>query len=221
MVARGASCIHYFRLINLGTINRLVCVQERPGHPNRFMRRGLCTAQEENGCEPGARRYRPMAKVTFDYSKAKSFVKEEEVKNIESQVLAAKELLVSGTGAGNDFLGWVNLPVDYDKEEFARIQKAAAKIQSDSDVLLVLGIGGSYLGARAAINFLRHNFYNTVSKEIRKTPEIYFAGNSISGTYLANLVDVIGDRDFSINVISKSGTTTETSIAFRLFRELA
>ena len=149
-----------------------------------------------------------MAKVTFDYSKAKSFVKEEEVKNIESQVLAAKELLVSGTGAGNDFLGWVNLPVDYDKEEFARIQKAAAKIQSDSDVLLVLGIGGSYLGARAAINFLRHNFYNTVSKEIRKTPEIYFAGNSISGTYLANLVDVIGDRDFSINVISKSGTTT-------------
>lgn len=137
-----------------------------------------------------------MAKVTFDYSKAKSFVKEEEVKNIESQVLAAKELLVSGTGAGNDFLGWVNLPVDYDKEEFARIQKAAAKIQSDSDVLLVLGIGGSYLGARAAINFLRHNFYNTVSKEIRKTPEIYFAGNSISGTYLANLVDVIGDRDF-------------------------
>ena len=118
-----------------------------------------------------------MAKVTFDYSKAKSFVKEEEVKNIESQVLAAKELLVSGTGAGNDFLGWVNLPVDYDKEEFARIQKAAAKIQSDSDVLLVLGIGGSYLGARAAINFLRHNFYNTVSKEIRKTPEIYFAGN--------------------------------------------
>ena len=136
-----------------------------------------------------------MAKVTFDYSKAKSFVKEEEVKNIESQVLAAKELLVSGTGAGNDFLGWVNLPVDYDKEEFARIQKAAAKIQSDSDVLLVLGIGGSYLGARAAINFLRHNFYNTVSKEVRKTPEIYFAGNSISGTYLANLVDVIGDRE--------------------------
>ena len=162
-----------------------------------------------------------MAKVTFDYSKAKSFVKEEEVKNIESQVLAAKELLVSGTGAGNDFLGWVNLPVDYDKEEFARIKKAAAKIQSDSDVLLVLGIGGSYLGARAAINFLRHNFYNTVSKEVRKTPEIYFAGNSISGTYLANLVDVIGDRDFSINVISKSGTTTETSIAFRLFREMA
>ena len=111
-----------------------------------------------------------MEKVTFDYSKAKSFVKEEEVQNIESQVLAAKELLVSGTGAGNDFLGWVNLPVDYDKEEFARIKKAAAKIQSDSDVLLVLGIGGSYLGARAAINFLRHNFYNTVSKEVRKTP---------------------------------------------------
>ncbi len=162
-----------------------------------------------------------MAKVTFDYSKAKDFVRDEEVSNIKAQAEAAKELLVSGTGAGNDFLGWVNLPVDYDKEEFDRIKKAAAKIQSDSDVLIVLGIGGSYLGARAAINFLRHNFYNTVSKEIRKTPEIYFAGNSISSTYLANLVDVIGDRDFSVNVISKSGTTTETSIAFRIFRDLA
>lgn len=162
-----------------------------------------------------------MAKVTFDYSKAKGFVSESEVENIRSQVLAAKELLVSGTGAGNDFLGWVNLPEDYDREEFARIKKAAEKIQGDSEVLLVLGIGGSYLGARAAINFLRHSFYNSVSREIRKAPEIYFAGNSISGTYLAHLVEVIGDRDFSINVISKSGTTTETSIAFRLFRDLA
>ena len=108
-----------------------------------------------------------MAKVTFDYSKAKSFVSENEVENIKGQVLAAKELLVSRTGAGNDFLGWVDLPIDYDKEEFARIKKAAAKIQGDSEVLLVLGIGGSYLGARAAINFLRHSFYNTVSKEIR------------------------------------------------------
>lgn len=101
---------------------------------------------------------------------------------------------MSRKGAGNDFLGWIDLPVDYDKEEFARIRKAADKIKSDSDVLVVLGIGGSYLGARAAINFLRHNFYNTVSKEIRKTPEIYFAGNSISSTYFSNLVDVIGDR---------------------------
>lgn len=162
-----------------------------------------------------------MAKISFDYSKASSFVKEDEVANIESQVVNAKELLMSRKGAGNDFLGWIDLPVDYDKEEFARIRKAADKIKSDSDVLVVLGIGGSYLGARAAINFLRHNFYNTVSKEIRKTPEIYFAGNSISSTYLSNLVDVIGDRDFSVNVISKSGTTTETSVAFRIFRELA
>ena len=142
-----------------------------------------------------------MAKISFDYSKASSFVKEDEIANIESQVVNAKELLMSRKGAGNDFLGWIDLPVDYDKEEFARIRKAADKIKSDSDVLVVLGIGGSYLGARAAINFLRYNFYNTVSKEIGKTPEIYFAGNSISSTYLSNLVDVIGDRDFSVNVI--------------------
>ena len=162
-----------------------------------------------------------MAKVTFDYSKAKKFVRDEEVANMKNQILEARKVLLSGDGAGSDFLGWVDLPVNYDREEFDRIKKAAEKIKSDSDVLLVLGIGGSYLGARAAINFLRHNFYNTVSKEIRKTPEIYFAGNSLSGTYLANLVDVIGERDFSINVISKSGTTTETSVAFRLFREMA
>lgn len=162
-----------------------------------------------------------MARITLDYSRAARFVSEEEVANIKRQALDARELLVSRGGAGSDFLGWIDLPVNYDKEEFARIKKAAAKIQSDSEVLVVLGIGGSYLGARAAINFLRHNFYNTVSKEIRKTPEIYFAGNSISSTYLANLTEVIGDRDFSVNVISKSGTTTETSIAFRIFRELA
>jgi glucose-6-phosphate isomerase len=162
-----------------------------------------------------------MAKVTFDYSRTTAFIKPEEIDNIEKQAVDAKDLLVSRRGAGNDFLGWIDLPVNYDKEEFARIEKAAEKIRSDSEVLLVLGIGGSYLGARAAINFLRHNFYNTVSKEIRKAPEIYFAGNSISSTYLSNLIDVIGDRDFSVNVISKSGTTTETSIAFRIFREMA
>ena len=132
----------------------------------------------------------------------------------------AKELLVSKEGAGNDFLGWIDLPVNYDKEEFARIKKAAAKIQSDSEVLLVIGIGGSYLGARAAIEFLRHSFYNVVSKEVRKTPEIYFVGNSISSTYIRHLMDVIGGRDFSINMISKSGTTTEPAIAFRVFKEM-
>ncbi|MBO5210195.1 MAG: glucose-6-phosphate isomerase [Lachnospiraceae bacterium] len=162
-----------------------------------------------------------MSKITFDYSKAAPFVKENEVESMKKLALDAKEMLVSKTGAGNDFLGWINLPVDYDKEEFARIKKAAAKIQSDSEVLLVIGIGGSYLGARAAIEFLRHSFYNVVDKSIRKTPEIYFVGNSISSTYIKHLIDVIGDRDFSINMISKSGTTTEPAIAFRVFKEMA
>lgn len=116
--------------------------------------------------------------------------------------------------------GWIDLPVDYDKEEFARIKKAAEKIKSDSDVLVVIGIGGSYLGARAAIEFLGHNFFNSVSKDLRKAPEIYFVGNSISSNYLAGLVDVIGDRDFSVNIISKSGTTTEPAIAFRVFKKM-
>ncbi len=160
-----------------------------------------------------------MEKVTFDYSKAASFISEEEVSYMSKLVADAKEQLVNKTGAGNDFLGWLDLPVDYDKEEFARMKKAAAKIQSDSEVLIVIGIGGSYLGARAAIEFLRHGFYNNVSKEIRKTPEIYYAGNSISGSYLKGLLDVVGDRDFSVNIISKSGTTTEPAIAFRIFKE--
>ena len=132
----------------------------------------------------------------------------------------AKDKLLARTGAGNDFLGWIDLPVDYDKEEFDRILKAAEKIKNDSEVLIVIGIGGSYLGARAAIEFLGHSFANVVSREIRKAPEIYFAGNSISSTYLKDLIDVIGDRDFSVNVISKSGTTTEPAIAFRVFKEL-
>ena len=161
-----------------------------------------------------------MSKVTFDYSKAAPFIKDHEVESMKKLAMDAKELLVSKEGAGNDFLGWIDLPVNYAKEEFARIKKAAAKIQSDSEVLLVIGIGGSYLGARAAIEFLRHSFYNVVSKEVRKTPEIYFVGNSISSTYIRHLMDVIGDRDFSINMISKSGTTTEPAIAFRVFKEM-
>lgn len=161
-----------------------------------------------------------MSKVTFDYSKAAPFIAAHEVENIKKPVMDAKEVLVSKSGAGNDFLGWIDLPVNYDKEEFSRIKKAAEKIQSDSEVLLVIGIGGSYLGARAAIEFLRHSFYNIVDKSVRKTPEIYFCGNSISSTYLKDLMDVIGDRDFSINIISKSGTTTEPAIAFRIFKEM-
>ena len=162
-----------------------------------------------------------MSKVTFDYSKAASFIGDNEVESMKKLALDAKEVLVSKSGAGNDFLGWIDLPVNYDKEEFARIKKAAAKIQSDSEVLIVIGIGGSYLGARAAIEFLRHSFYNVVDKSIRKTPEIYFVGNSISSTYIKHLIDVVGDRDFSINMISKSGTTTEPAIAFRVFKEMA
>lgn len=160
-----------------------------------------------------------MSKITFDYSRAASFISEEEVKYMSKLTEDAKKVLVSKTGAGNDFLGWIDLPVDYDKEEFDRIKKAAEKIQSDSEVLVVIGIGGSYLGARAAIEFLRHGFYNNIPKEMRKTPEIYYAGNSISGAYLQGLLDVVGDRDFSVNVISKSGTTTEPAIAFRIFKE--
>ncbi len=160
------------------------------------------------------------ARVTFDYSRAMKFIGENELAPMEKLVNDAKEVLVSKTGEGNDFLGWIDLPVDYDKEEFVRIEKAAEKIKSDSEVLVVIGIGGSYLGARAAIEFLRHSFYNMVSKEIRKTPEIHFVGNSISSTYLAHLIDVIGDREFSVNIISKSGTTTEPAIAFRIFKEM-
>ena len=158
--------------------------------------------------------------VTFDYSKTAGFISAEEVKNMKAGVECAKEVLTSRTGAGNDFLGWIDLPVDYDKDEFARIKKAAAKIQSDSDVLLVIGIGGSYLCARAAIEFLTHSFYNVLDKGTRKTPQIFFVGNSISSKYIKDLQDVVRDKDFSINIISKSGTTTEPAIAFRVFKEM-
>jgi glucose-6-phosphate isomerase len=160
-----------------------------------------------------------MSKVSFDASKVSHVIRPHEMDSMKKITLDAKDLLVSKKGAGNDFLGWIDLPVDYDKEEFARIKQAAAKIQQDSDVLLVIGIGGSYLGARAAIEFLRHGFYNNISKDARKTPEIYFVGNSISGNYLQGLLDVVGDRDFSVNIISKSGTTTEPAIAFRIFKK--
>ncbi|MDD5948763.1 MAG: glucose-6-phosphate isomerase [Lachnospiraceae bacterium] len=157
-----------------------------------------------------------MAQVSFTYKNAG--VADHEVEYMKKLVCDAKEQLVAKTGAGNDFLGWIDLPVDYDKEEFARIKEAAKKIQSDSEVLLVIGIGGSYLGARAVIEATRHSFYN--NQPGRKTPEIYYCGNNISSTYLQHLIEVVGDRDFSINMISKSGTTTEPAIAFRVFREI-
>ena len=161
-----------------------------------------------------------MKNVGFDRSGTRSFITEEELVNLKGTVMQAKETLVSKSGAGNDFLGWIDLPTAYDREEFDRIKKAAEKIRSDSEVLLVIGIGGSYLGARAAIEFLRHSFFNSVSRNIRKAPEIYYVGNNISTTYMVHLKEVIGDRDFSINMISKSGTTTEPAIAFRVFKKL-
>ncbi|MCI8400904.1 MAG: glucose-6-phosphate isomerase [Lachnospiraceae bacterium] len=158
--------------------------------------------------------------LVLDRNKCSAFLTETEIQNMKSAVLAARETLVSRTGAGNDFLGWVDLPENYDRDEFARIKKAADKIRNDSDVLLVIGIGGSYLGARAAIEFLNHCFYNVVSKEVRKAPEIYFLGTNISSSYIRDLKDVLTGKDFSINVISKSGTTTEPAIAFRIFKEM-
>ncbi|MBL3716687.1 glucose-6-phosphate isomerase [Lactococcus garvieae] len=161
-----------------------------------------------------------MAHIKFDYSNLKPFVADKELDEIQWQVDGADKLLREGTGAGSDFIGWLDLPEDYDKEEFARIQKAASKIQSDSEVLIVIGIGGSYLGARAAIDFLNNSFVNLQSKEERKAPQILYAGNSISSSYLSDLVEYVADKDFSVNVISKSGTTTEPAIAFRVFEEL-
>ena len=159
-------------------------------------------------------------KLNFSYQFAKNFFNEDELKQIKPYVELANEVLTSKTGAGNDFLGWVDLPETYDKDEFSRIKKAAEKIKNDSEVLVVIGIGGSYLGAKAAIEFLSHSFYNNLPKDKRKTPEIYFAGTNMSGVYLQHLIDVVGDRDFSVNVISKSGTTTEPAIAFRVFKKM-
>lgn len=148
----------------------------------------------------------------------KNFISNDEILGMQAEVTAAHELLHTGKGPGNDFIGWVDLPVDYDKEEFARIKVAADKIKKNSQVLIVIGIGGSYLGARAAIEFCKSQNYNLLCKD---TPQIIFSGNTISSTTLNEIMDLIDGKDFSINVISKSGTTTEPAIAFRVFRELA
>ena len=155
--------------------------------------------------------------IHVDAKHLSRFISESEFQAIAPQVRTAHETLHSGTGLGNDFIGWVTLPTDYDKEEFARIQAAAKKIQSDSDVFIVIGIVGSYLGARAAIEFLKSPNYNALKKD---TPDIYFTGNSISSTALAELLEICEGRDVSINMISKSGTTTEPAIAFRVLREM-
>jgi len=157
-------------------------------------------------------------KITLDLSRTSSFVKDYEIEYLGNMIKESHKMLHEKTGAGNEYLGWVDLPVDYDKEEFARIKKSAEKIRLDSDVLIVIGIGGSYLGARAAIEMLSHNFYNYLSKDVRKSPAIYYVGNNISSTYISDLLELIEGRDVSVNVISKSGTTTEPAIAFRIFK---
>lgn len=157
-----------------------------------------------------------MDKITLDWSY--SLVDLREIEYLESQVLDAHKKIHNKTGAGSDFLGWVMLPKTYDLEELNRIKKAAQKIKESSDVLIVIGIGGSYLGARAVIDALSHPFYNFLDKKQRKTPQIFYAGNNISGAYLKGLLEAVEGKDISINVISKSGTTTEPAIAFRVFR---
>lgn len=160
-----------------------------------------------------------MPGITFDSSPASSFIRTEEFSALEPQVTAAAKMLDFRSGPGNDFLGWLDLPVKYDRGEFKRIKAAAKKIQRQSEVLVVIGIGGSYLGAKAALEFCGHSFYNNLPKKRRRTPEIYFAGTNISSTYLTHLLELVGDRPFSVNVISKSGTTTEPAIAFRIFKK--
>ena len=156
--------------------------------------------------------------VTLNAKYLEPFVNHEELEAIFPQVQAAHRTIHEKSGPGNDFLGWLDLPVDYDREEFTRIQKAAQKIRSNSQVLIVIGIGGSYLGARAAIELLHSQMYNDLATD---TPKIYFVGNSISPSYLNQILKICEGKDFSINVISKSGTTTEPALAFRIFRKLA
>ena len=160
-----------------------------------------------------------MTHITFNYDKALRFFSKEELENLNPFVQEAHNMLHEKTGAGSDYLGWVDLPENYDKEEYSRIKQAAEKIRKDSDVLLVIGIGGSYLGARAAIEMLNHSFFNLLSKSDRNAPQIIFVGHHLSSTYMSELFDLIKDKDVSINVISKSGTTTEPAIAFRIFKK--
>ena len=155
--------------------------------------------------------------LSFNYKYAKDFLNENDIKGLAAQIEVAHDMLHNKTGLGNDYLGWITLPTDYDKEEFLRIKKAAEKIKADTDVLVVIGIGGSYLGARAAIEFLKSNNYNALPKD---TPDIYFAGNSISGSALNDIIKICENKRVSVNIISKSGTTTEPAVAFRVFRKL-
>lgn len=158
-------------------------------------------------------------KITLDLSKTKPYLNEHETHNLQQMIEAAHHMLHNKTGSGSDFLGWIDLPINYDKAEFQRIQKAAEKIKKNSEVLVVIGIGGSYLGARAAIEMLNHSFYGLLPKNKKNAPVILFAGNNISSTYMSELLEAVEGKDISVNVISKSGTTTEPAIAFRIFKE--
>lgn len=160
-----------------------------------------------------------MSHVLFNYKSASDFFTEDEMNKMEAHIHTAHEAIHNKTGAGNDFLGWVDLPENYDQNEFSRIKATANKIKSNSDILLVIGIGGSYLGARAAIEMLTHSFQNILTKDQRQVPQVIFVGHHLSSSYMADLFDVLEGKDFSINVISKSGTTTEPAIAFRIFRK--
>lgn len=160
-----------------------------------------------------------MSDITLDKRYLSQILAEEDIAAYEECVKKVHDMIHEGTGEGHDFLGWLNLPKDYDQEAFSRIQQAADKIRSDSDVLLVIGIGGSYLGARAAIDMLQHSFYNLLSQNKRQAPQVFFVGHHISSTYLQELFDVLHDKDVSVNIISKSGTTTEPAIAFRIIRD--
>lgn len=161
-----------------------------------------------------------MQRITLDYLRTSDFIGEKDISDLKNSILKAHDTLHNKTGEGNECLGWVDWPAVYDKQEFNKIKEAAAKIKSDSDVFVVIGVGGSFLGARAAIEMLSHTFYNALPRDKRKTPEIYFVGHNCSSAYISDLLEIIGDRDLSINVVSKSGTTTEPAIAFRIFKKI-
>lgn len=156
--------------------------------------------------------------MSINFTVKGNAVSKEDFAAMAQEVRQCHDALHNKTGKGNDFVGWVDLPKDYDKAEFARIKEAAAKIQKQSEVLIVIGIGGSYLGTRTALDFIKTPFYN--EQKNKNTPDIYFVGNNISSAYLSDILSILGDRDFSVNVISKSGTTTEPAIAFRIFKQL-
>ncbi|MUK90033.1 glucose-6-phosphate isomerase [Ornithinibacillus sp. L9] len=160
-----------------------------------------------------------MTHIQFSYDNALSFFNQQEIDNLNDYVKVAHDALHNKTGPGNDFLGWIDLPENFDKEEYTRIKASAEKIKNDSDILLVIGIGGSYLGAKAALEMLNHSFQNLLSKKERKSPQVIFVGHHMSSTYMSELFDVLEGKDVSVNIISKSGTTTEPAIAFRIFKQ--